>query len=197
MGAGRRMGDALRLCAADPRDGAELARIYAPYVSDSTVSFETTAPDAAAMAQRIAARQAEGLPWIVARSARGDAAGYAYAAPYHPRAAYRFTVEPTVYVAQEAQGAGCGGMLYAALIELLIELRYRQAIALVAVPNAASEALHRRCGFDRTGLLAKAGYKFGQWIDVALYQRTLADGDRVDEPLALADSPRWRTMGGQ
>lgn len=175
-------------------DAAALARIYAPYVTGSDISFETAAPDAVAMAERIAARRAEELPWIVAQDAGGRVAGYAYAARYHPRHAYRFTVEPTVYVDGTAHRRGVGSALYQTLIDLLIQLGYRQAIALVALPNAPSEALHRRFGFAHTGTLHRAGYKLGRWIDVALFQRALAGGSAVEEPLALDAAPLWSAL---
>lgn len=175
-------------------DAAAIARIYGPYVTGSDISFETEAPDAAAMAQRIAARRSDGLPWIVAQDADGLVTGYAYAAPYHPRHAYRFTVEPTVYVEDTSQARGVGGALYDALIDVLTDLGYRQAIALIALPNEASEALHRRFGFAHIGTLHSAGYKLGRWIDVALYQRSLAEGPDVSEPLALDASVRWNAL---
>ncbi len=188
------MADALILRCVGADDAAAIARIYAPYVTGSDISFETEAPDATTMAERIAARRAEQLPWIVAEDTSGQVMGYAYAAPYHPRRAYRFTVEPTVYVDQQAHGHGVGGALYGALIALLTELGYRQAIALVTLPNAPSEALHRRFGFAHTGTLHRAGYKFGRWIDVALFQRPLHDSADVREPLALDASPLWRSL---
>lgn len=179
---------------ADVADAAAIAAIYAPYVTGSDISFETEAPTPPTMAERIAARRAEELPWIVAEDAAGRVMGYAYAARYHPRHAYRFTVEPTVYVDGKAHGRGVGAALYRTLIDLLIALGYRQAIALVALPNMPSEALHRRFGFTHTGTLHRAGYKLGRWIDVALFQRPLAGGGDVGEPLALAASPLWVAM---
>lgn len=175
-------------------DAAAVARIYAPYVTGSDISFETEAPDPAAMAERIAARRAQELPWIVAEDATGQVMGYAYAAPYHPRHAYRFTVEPTVYVDAQAHGRGVGSALYRTLIDLLTALGYRQAIALVALPNRPSEALHRRFGFAHTGTLHRAGYKLGRWIDVALFQRPLDEGADVREPLALDACQRWDAL---
>lgn len=188
------MADAVRLRQARTDDAVAIARIYAPYVTDSDISFETTAPDAAEMAARIAARRCEELPWIVAEDTRGKLAGYAYAARYHPRHAYRFTVEPTVYIDGGSHGRGLGSALYAALIALLTELGYREAIALVTLPNAASEALHRRFGFAHTGTLHRAGYKLGRWIDVALFQRALAESASVNEPDPLASSALWQTL---
>lgn len=185
---------ALSLRRAGPADAAAIAAIYAPYVRDTAISFETEPPDAATMATRIAAILDAQLPWIVAQDAAGRVAGYAYAGRFHPRHAYRYTVEPTVYVDGDARGGGAGSLLYRRLILILEELGYRQAIALVTLPNPASVALHRRFGFEQGGTHAKAGRKFGRWIDVGLFQRALGRGgadDPAGEPLALGASAAW------
>lgn len=175
-------------------DADAIAAIYAPYVRDTDISFETEPPNAATMAARIAASITGELPWIVADD--GEVAGYAYASRFHGRNAYRFTVEPTVYIAQHARHGGIGTMLYKRLLTVLTELHYREAIALVAVPNAASEALHARCGFHRSGTYERAGYKFDRWIDVALFQRTLDTASAPPEaPCPLNQSLSWEALG--
>lgn len=165
---------------ARPDDAAAIAAIYAPHVLDGIATFEVAPPDAAEIARRMAA--AGGRPWLV-HEEDGRVTGYAYAAAYHARAAYRWTVTTSVYLAPGAIGRGTGRALYAALIETLTAQGYAQAVALVSRPNPASEALHAALGFRLAGTIARAGYKHGQWIDVGHWQRALADpGDPPAEP---------------
>jgi L-amino acid N-acyltransferase YncA len=165
--------------AARPADAAAITAIYAAEVTGGTATFELVPPDPATMA----ARMADGpLPWSVWNEA-GAVLGYAYARPYHPRAAYRWTVETTVYVAADAHGRGIGRRLYAALLEELTARGYAEAIGLVSAGNEGSERLHASLGFRRAGTLERVGHKFGRWIDVGLWQRRLADpGDPPAEP---------------
>lgn len=155
-------------------DAGAIAAIYAPHVVDGFATFETDAPDAAAMAARVAA--SDGLyPWLVAADENGDAVlGYAYAGRYQARAGYRWSVETTVYVAGDAQGRGVGRRLYEALIDTLAAQGFAQAIARIALPNDASVALHERRGFRCAGVYRAIGCKHGRWIDVGVWQRRLA-----------------------
>jgi len=100
--------------------------------------------------------------------------GYAYAGMYRTRAAYRFTVEDSVYVDPEYVGRGCGQTLLAALIDCCEQGPWRQMIAVIGDSgNTASIALHQRCGFHRAGILSSVGFKFGRWVDSVLMQRGL------------------------
>jgi L-amino acid N-acyltransferase YncA len=185
----------LILRAASAGDAASIAAIYAPYVRDSIVTFESDPPDAATMAARIAEGLDNQFPWIVATDPGGDIAGYAYAARFHARAAYRFTIEPTVYVARGRHGAGIGTALYEALLGIVTQQGFCEAIALVALPNAASVALHERHGFHRSGTYERSGHKLGRWIDVGLFQKSLAaQGTEPSEPRALGDSAIWSDL---
>ncbi len=125
--------------AATPADGAACAAIYAPYVTDTVISFETEPPTAAEMAARIAAAHA----WFVLEDGSGIA-GYAYASTFHPRAAYRWACEVSVYLELGRRRTGAGRALYDVLLPHLTERGYRTAIAGMTLPNAASEGLHRR-----------------------------------------------------
>lgn len=192
------MAGALRLRQVCAADAAAIAAIYAPYVVETVISFETDPPDADALAQRIAKVRGEDLPWIVAVDEAGKVLGYAYAGRFHARHAYRYTVEPTVYLDRDARGGGIGSLLYARLLQIVEELGYRQAVALVTLPNPASAALHERFGFRPSGTHARVGRKFGEWIDVGLFQRPLgsgADDAPEGEPLALAQSASWQALG--
>lgn len=163
-------------------DAAAIAAIYAPYVIGSVVSFETEAPDAAEIAGRMAG-DAERYPWLAACDEDGTLLGYAYATAFRARPAYRFTVETTVYVAEDAQRRGIGGALYRVLLPVLEAQGFAQAIAAITLPNHASVQLHERLGFRRAGTYEKVGFKFREWRSVGLWQRALCPlSTRPEEP---------------
>lgn len=162
--------------AAEPGDAAAIAAIYAPHVLTGTVSFETEPPDARAIAKRMAA--SEGLyPWLVVTNgdAEGGVVGYAYATRFRERAAYRYVVETSIYIADVVQRQGAGRLLYQALVDTLRAQGFVHAIGSIALPNDASIALHEAVGFRRTGVYREVGYKHGAWIDVGLWQRVLSE----------------------
>jgi L-amino acid N-acyltransferase YncA len=169
----------LRPATAD--DGPALARIYNPYILDTIVTFEETPVSAADMAGRVAEVAGFGLPWLVAETG-GTVVGYAYATRWRTRHAYRFAVESTVYLAPEAVGQGIGTGLYEALFAQLIERRVHAVIGGIALPNAASIALHEKFGMTKVAHFPEVGFKFGRWIDVGYWQRNL-----VDQLSGLAD----------
>ena len=178
----------LRLATAD--DAAAIASLYAPYVIDSAVSFETEPPDEAEMGTRIAAG-GDLYPWLVATEGAGEPLGYAYACAFRARRAYRFSVETTVYVAPHAHGRGVGRSLYAALLPLLEAQGFTQAIAAITLPNAASVRLHEAMGFAQAGVYREVGWKLGEWRSVGLWQRSLAPlSEAPEEPRPFA--PYWR-----
>ena len=184
----------MRLRAATPDDAAAVAAIYAHYVAASAVTFELEAPSVADMRARIEA-VAGAYPWLVAEREDGGIDGYAYACPFRPRAAYRFAVETTVYLAPEASGHGLGTALYEPLLRLLEAQGYTQAIAAIALPNAPSVRLHERLGFGHAGAYRNVGYKLGRWLDVGLWQRPLAPAvDVPAEPLPLEAVWRGTTL---
>jgi phosphinothricin acetyltransferase len=129
------------------------------------------------MAQRHAGVCAAGLPFIVATDQSGAVLGFAYAALYRTRSAYRFTVEDSIYVSAEATRHGVGGALLTALIERCGAAGFRQMVAVIGdSANAASIALHRKLSFERIGLMPAVGFKDGRWIDCVMMQRALGDG---------------------
>lgn len=151
--------------------------IYAHHVRHGIASFEETPPDLAEMTRRRAEILARGLPYLVAETEDGAVAGYAYAGPYRPRIAYRFTVEDSIYLDPAAAGRGIGGLLLAALIEHTTAAGYRQMLAVIGNSgNRASIALHARAGFREVGTLRQVGFKLGGWVDVVLMQRPLGPG---------------------
>jgi phosphinothricin acetyltransferase len=170
----------VKVRAARAEDAAAIAAIYAPYVKASVISFETEAPDAAEMARRMA--EGAAYPWLVACD--GEALlGYAYAAAFRTRPAYRFSVETIVYVADGAHRRGIGLQLYRTLLPVLEVQGYAQAIAAITLPNEASIRLHERLGFRQVGTYERVGFKFREWRSVGLWQRALCPlSTRPEEP---------------
>jgi len=152
-----------------PSDAAEIADIYNHYVTKTKVTFEEVPVTIDDMAARIESVAEAGLPWLVAQEA-GAMIGYAYAAPFHKRSAYRFTAEISAYLAPEARARGLGSGLYEALIPELKSKGYHRIIGVIALPNDASVALHEKFGMEQIAHLSEAGFKFGDWIDVGYWQ---------------------------
>ena len=154
-----------------------IARIYAHAVRHGTASFELDPPDEAEMARRQQALWDGGFPYLVAES-DGAVTGYAYAAPFRPRPAYRHTVEDSVYVAPEAFRRGIGRGLLDALIAEATERGFRQMIAVIgdSTLQGSSIALHAAAGFRMIGTIDAVGYKFGRWLDSVYMQRALGSG---------------------
>jgi L-amino acid N-acyltransferase YncA len=163
-------------------DAGALAAIYAPHVRTGTATFELEPPDAAEMERRWRDVTGRGLPYLVAVS-DGEVLGYAYAAPYRPRAAYRFTLEDSLYLRDDARGKGIGRALLSALIDASERVGARQMIAVIGdSANAASIGVHAALGFRHIGMLASVGNKFARWLDVVLMQRALGPGDGAPAP---------------
>ena len=152
-------------------DAAACAAIYAPFVRDSWVSFETEVPDAAEMARRIAANSAS-HGWLVAEIG-GAVAGYAYGSAHRLRAAYGTSCDVAVYVGPQFGRRGIGRALYAQLLPLLAARGMHAAFAGIALPNAGSIALHQAVGFAPVGVYREVGWKLGGWRDVSKWQRLL------------------------
>jgi L-amino acid N-acyltransferase YncA len=154
-----------------------IQRIYAHHVLHGLASFEEAPPDKTELTRRWRAIVDIGLPYLCAADRGGILVGYAYAGPYRPRSAYRFTVEDSVYVAPGAGGQGIGRSLLRQLIDTCTGLGKRQMIAVIGDSgNAASIALHRACGFELTGTFKGIGFKHGRWVDSVLMQRALGPG---------------------
>lgn len=157
-------------------DLAAMRLIYAHHVLHGTASFEIVPPSLEEFERRFQSVRDSGLPWVVAEL-EGRLLGYAYATSYRPRAAYRFTVEDSVYVEKSAQRRGVGRALLSAVIEGATRAGKRQMVAVVGDSgNHGSVALHERLGFRRVGTFAALGFKFGRWLDCVLLQRSLGEG---------------------
>ena len=168
---------AVQVRASREADLASVTAIYAHYVLTGLASFEIEAPGEAEMRRRRADVLALGLPYFVAERG-GEIVGFAYAAPFRTRPAYRYTVEDSVYVHGDHLGHGVGATLLAVLIAACERAGCRQMIAVIGdSANQASIKLHERCGFALAGLLPSTGFKFGRWVDSVLMQRALGKGD--------------------
>jgi len=170
---------------ATPDDGGACATIYAPYVTDTAISFEVVPPDGAEMAGRIA-RTIARSPWVVAEM-DGVIRAYAYGTRHRDRAAYDWTAETTVYVDRTFTRAGLGRAAMRALLAILELQGVHLAVAGITPPNEASIALHLALGFERVGAFEAIGYKFGAWHGVEWFAREL--GPRAADPRPLVPLP--------
>jgi phosphinothricin acetyltransferase len=164
--------------AASEADMAAVRGIYAHYVLCSLATFEETPPTLEEMLKRRSASVDVGLPYLVAEVG-SEVLGFAYAAAYRARPAYRFTIEDSVYVAEGMSGRGMGSALLGELIARCERGPWVQMLAVVGdSANAGSIALHRRFGFELMGTLRSVGFKFGRWVDTPILQKAL----RVSAP---------------
>jgi phosphinothricin acetyltransferase len=153
--------------------------IYAHHVRHGLATFEEEPPSLEEMRARRTAVRAAGLPWLVA-TLDGAVAGYAYAAAFRPRPAYRFAIEDSVYVRDGLAGRGVGSALLRELIARCGKGPWRQMLAVIGDSgNAGSIALHRRMGFSHAGTFVSVGFKLGRWVDTVQMQLPLGEGDRT------------------
>ena len=159
-----------------PADLPAITTIYGWNVLNGCGTFEIEAPDAADMARRREDVLSKQLPWLVAEQA-GHVLGYAYANHFRPRPAYRFCLEDSIYLSRDAQGQGIGRLLLAELLGQCEARGARQMLAVIGdAANAGSIGVHRALGFEQTGVLKSAGFKFERWLDVIIMQRSLGQG---------------------
>jgi phosphinothricin acetyltransferase len=159
-------------------DAGAIAAIYAPIVEHTVISFELEPPSAEEMARRMRATL-ETHPWLVSE-AGGEIEGYAYGSVFRARAAYRWSVETTVYVRDDCRRRGVARRLYGSLLATLGAQGFVGAFGGVTLPNAASVGLHESLGYRAVGVFPAAGWKFGAWHDVGFWHRTI--GERPAHP---------------
>ena len=180
----------MKIRPAGAADAEALAAIYGHHVLHGFGTFEEIPPPPAEIEQRRQAIAARGLPYLVAE-AEGKVLGFAYAAPFRLRAAYRYTAEDSVYVAPEAIGKGVGRAVLQAVLDACQDMGLRQIVAVIGdSENAGSIGLHTALGFERIGVARGFGYKKGRWVDLVLMQKPLNGGD-TREPDAAG-----LTLGG-
>lgn len=166
----------VQIRAAAPTDLPAITAIYRHAVLHGTATFELDPPDLAEMTRRYETLAAAGFPYLVAVM-EDIVVGYAYAGPYRPRPAYRFTVENSVYLDPAAQGRRIGTRLMQDLIAASEQRGYRQMIAVIGdSANAASIGVHARAGFEMIGTHPAVGFKFGRWLDTVMMQLALGEG---------------------
>jgi phosphinothricin acetyltransferase len=166
-------------------DGAACAAIYAPYVTDHPVSFEAAPPAALEMSARLAECLSV-YPWLVWDE--DGVRGFAYASQHRTRAAYRWSVDVAIYVSERARRRGIACALYAALIDILRIQGFQSAFAGIALPNEPSLRFHETLGFSPVGVYRNAGFKLGEWRDVAWWQLAFGDLPQAPaEPRPFAD----------
>jgi L-amino acid N-acyltransferase YncA len=166
----------MKIRAANPDDAAGILSIYAPMVRDTPVSFEEQVPDTDEILRRIH----DSIAWLVCEL-DGVVAGYAYAGRFHPRAAYRWSAEVSLYVAGAHQRKGIGRRLLGALLDELRRRGFANVLAGIALPNDASVNLFESFGFRRVALYERIGHKLDRWHDVGWWQLRL-DGPPLTGP---------------
>jgi len=153
-------------------DIGDICRIYNYYVENTSVTFEETSVSMKGMKERIDDVLKTSLPWLVLEE-QGKVIGYGYGTKWKSRTAYKFSLESTIYLDREARGKGSGTALYSALIEEIRKKRIHAVIGGIALPNAASIALHEKLGFSKVAHFKEVGYKFNKWIDVGYWELLL------------------------
>ena len=179
----------MRIRMAGLEDAAALLAIYAPYVRETAITFEYDVPSEKEFAGRIA-HTLEKFPYLVEEN-DGEIVGYAYAGAFHPRAAYQWCAEMSVYVKRDARRMGIGKMLYAAMEEILRMQRITNAEACIAMPNEPDEHLtldsvrfHERMGYRMVGEFRQCGFKFGRWYNMVWMEKLIGE-HLADQPPVL------------
>lgn len=166
---------------AKAEDAPAIAKLYAPFVENTAVSFETTPPSADEMAKRIEGLASAQLPWLVMKNDH-RLLGYAYAAKHRDREAYQWSVESSAYVDESVRRSSVGRNLYNALFDTLKRQGYQNVYAGTTLPNDASIAFHKSFGFREIGVYREVGYKLGKWHDVAWWYLRIGSHDA---------NPKW------
>ncbi len=161
-------------------DAAGIQAVYEPYVAQTVVSFEEEVPSVGTMAARLRDGSAT-YPWLVAER-DGAILGYAYGSVHRTRAAYRWSVEVSVYLAQAERGRGLGRRLYEPLLAILTVQGFHRAFAGITLPNPASVGFHEALGFVPIGVFPEIGRKHGAWHDVGWWQRALSQATGAEPP---------------
>ena len=175
---------ARRIRVATAADADQIQAIYAPIVLDTPISFEDEPPTVDEIARRIAGTLPT-HPYLVCEE-DGRVLGYIYASVFRARAAYRWSVETTVYVDERTHRHGVGRALYQALLPIVRRQGFHGAFAGIALPNANSVGLHEALGFQSVGVYQDVGFKRGQWRDVGWWRLGLSEGPPAAEPIPFA-----------
>lgn len=175
------MRNKIKMRLATEEDSSSILKIYAPFVTDTSVTFEYEVPSEIEFEDRIKSIQKK-YPWIVCEI-NNDIVGYAYASPFNERTAYDWSVDLSIYVNPEYHGRKIGKALYYALIEILKLQGFYNAVSLVTIPNKKSEILHKSFGFKEIGIYKNIGYKFNSWYDVKWYGLKIREHDTIPKKI--------------
>jgi len=174
----------IRLARTD--DAGDILAIYAPYISNTSFTFETEVPSEKDFQKRIADYLIN-WPWVVCEI-DGVIAGYAYGAKYRERTAYQWCIESSIYIHDNFQKRNIGKTLYTALIEILKQQGYRNVYAVINLPNDKSVQFHESCGFTYFATYEKVGYKLGKWKNVGWWQLVINEfGMEPDAPIKFSE----------
>ncbi len=165
---------------AEQNDADKILAIYAPYINNTSFTFEADVPSVKDFADRIAS-YLDNWPWLVCEI-DGKIAGYAYASRYRERIGYQWCVECSVYIHDDFQRMGIARALYMALFEILKRQGYRNVYAVINLPNDKSVELHERCGFKWFVTYENVGYKLGKWKNVGWWQLIINDFNHEPDP---------------
>ena len=164
-------------------DAEQILKVYAPFITDTCISFEYVVPSVEEFAQRIASISAE-YPYIVLEE-DGVIVGYAYAHRYLERVAYSWDVEVTIYLVPKVQGKGLGVILYDALEKLLALQNIKNLYSCITGDNVHSIEMHRSMGYELIGTFPKAGFKHDRWLDVVWMAKAIGEKENAPLPLVL------------
>lgn len=167
-------------------DAKGILDIYAPYITNTSYTFETEVPSLPEFSARIKS-YLDNWPWLVCEI-NGEIAGYAYAARYRERVAYQWCTESSVYIHDDHQKKGIARALYQALFSILEKQGFRNVYAVINLPNPKSVALHENCGFEYFATYEKVGYKLGRWKNVGWWCLIINDfGDEPAPPVKFSE----------
>lgn len=190
----------IQLRAAVPEDAASLLDIYAPYVADTAISFEYSVPSLAEFTQRIQ-NVLKRFPYLVAeKKSSREILGYVYASPFHPREAYKWAVETSIYIRQGYTGLGLGRRLYEALERILKEQHIITLYACIAAPPGPDEFVsdrsilfHQHMGYDLIAEFDRCAYKFGRWYNMVWMEKNILPHADIPKTPLTFDEVRSHT----
>jgi phosphinothricin acetyltransferase len=165
---------------ATPDDAKGILAIYAPYIRDTSITFETDIPSEVALSERIQTFS-QNFPWLVCEI-NGVIAGYAYGSKHRERVAYQWSVECSVYIHDDFLKAGIATALYTALFVILKQQGFCNVYAVINLPNERSVKLHEKMGFEHFAAYKNVGYKLGKWKNVGWWQLIINDYTHEPSP---------------
>jgi len=170
-------------------DSESILKIYAPYIENTSYTFETDVPTVDSFKERISS-YLQNWPWLVCE-VNGVIAGYAYGAKHRERLAYQWSVESSVYIHDDYQRMGVARALYTALIGILKLQGFRNLYAVINLPNDKSVSFHENLAFEYFATYENVGYKLGRWKNVGWWQLQLNEYSlKPEPPIKFPDMPR-------